>query len=105
MSSNSMQNNITQLSIHRDKMAQMARENDYLNAAAQESEIVATMYYYHFIVLLVVALFLIILLIKFSLTVNGQRGGSNTDRNYNGYLLLLSIMILFLLIPYFKYSF
>jgi len=105
MSSNSTQDNMAQLSMHRDKIQKMARENEFLNAATQESEITATMFYYNFIILLVVALFLIILLIKFSLTVNGQRGGSNSDRNYNGYLFLLSIMILFLLIPYFKYSF
>jgi len=108
MSSNNQNpilNNITQLSIHRDKMKRIEKDNEFLNAATQETEIVATMYYYNFIVLLVIALFLVILLIKFSLTVNGQRGGGNSDRNYNGYLFLLSIMILFLLMPYFKYSF
>ena len=104
MTSNTIENNITQLSNNRDKMNKIAKENSFLNAAAQDSEITVTMYYYNFIVLFVVAIFLIILLVKFSLTVNGQRGGSNTDRNYNGYLFLSSIMILFLLIPYFNYS-
>jgi hypothetical protein len=90
-----------QLSGNNARIAQMMKENDYLNAAAQDSEITVTMYYYNFIIRVVIVLFLIVLLIKFSLSINGQKGGGLTDRNYNGYLFLLSIMVLVLLIPSF----
>lgn len=94
-----MNNNIHRLSGNAAQIANMIRENTYLNTAASDSSINVTMYYYNFIILLVVALFLIVLLIKFGLAVNFQNGGG--IRNYNGYLFLLCIMVLFLLIPYF----
>lgn len=93
--------NMNQLSGNNARIAQMMKENDYLDAAAQDSEITVTMYYYNFIIRVVIVLFLIVLLIKFSLSINGQKGGGPTDRNYNGYLFLLSIMVLVLLIPSF----
>ena len=88
-----------QLSGTNEYITMMEQEDQYLNEAAKDSELNVTMYYYNFVILLVVVLFLIVLLIKFSLSVNGQKGGG--ERNYNGYLFLLSIMVLFLLIPYF----
>ena len=92
---------LEQLSGNNAQIYKMTRENVYLNAVAQDSEINVTMYYYNFVILLVIMLFLIVLLIKFALSINGQKGGGVVDRNYNGYLFLLSIMVLVLLIPSF----
>lgn len=81
------------------RIREMAREELFLNEAIEDTALDASMYYYHFIVLVIVCLFLIILTVKVSLGINGQRDVG--DRNYNGYLLLLSILILILIVPYF----
>lgn len=88
------------LNENKKQMYSVASETNYLNSIIEDTGIRATMYYYNFIVLLVVTLFLVVLLIKLSLSVNRQNGGG--ERNYNGYLFLLAIMVLFLLIPHFK---
>ena len=81
------------------QIRELTREQLFLNEAIEDTGLDASMYYYNFIVLVIVCLFLIILTIKVSLGINGQRDGG--DRNYNGYLLLLSIFILILIVSYF----
>ena len=81
------------------QIREMAREEIYLDEAIEDTALDASMYYYNFILLVVVCLFLIILTLKVSLGINGLR--DTGDRNYNGYLLLLSIFILILIVSYF----
>lgn len=81
------------------QIGKIAREQLFLNEAIEDTSLDASMYYYNFIILVIVCLFLIMLTVKVSLSINGQRDVG--DRNYNGYLLLLSILILILIVPNF----
>lgn len=81
------------------QIGKIAREQLFLNEAIEDTSLDASMYYYNFIVLVIVCLFLILLTVKVSLGINGQRDVG--DRNYNGYLILLSILILILIVPNF----
>ena len=88
-----MVSSVHMLSKNDEQVQQLIKENEYLTAAAEDSGITTTMYYYDFIILLVVMLFLSVLLLKL---LNGY------NRNYIMYLCVLSIVVLFLVTPYFR---